>query len=148
MSRRILLLTTIISFLLLSSCSYRYDFVVVNESEGPIEVQYTLKRRPSGQFADNHPPAELTIQEFQKSKPEWRNLMSGEYIWDNSTGTFIIIVACGGVLLVDSTTGGEDAFALESIKITGSKGSVSLEGQQAHTQFKSESDQKFVLRYR
>jgi hypothetical protein len=44
MSRRILLLITIMSVLLLAGCSYRYDFVVVNKSEGPIQVQYRLKR--------------------------------------------------------------------------------------------------------
>ena len=147
MSRRTLLIT-IISVLLLSSCSYRYDFVVVNKSEGPIQVQYTLKRQASGQFADVNPPAKLTLLEFQRSKHEWRSLPRGEYSWDNSTATFSISVASNEVLLVDSTGGGEDEFALDNIKITGSKGSMDLEGKPAYTQFKYESDQKYVLEYR
>lgn len=154
MSRRILLLITIMSVLLLAGCSYRYDFVVVNKSEGPIQVQYRLKRHTPetpGKFVDINPPAKLTLQDFQKSKHEWRNLSKDEYGWDNPTGTFTVSVAPDEVLLVDYTynyDGSEDQFDLASIKITGAKGSIDLEGKQAQTQFKIESDTKYVLQYR
>jgi hypothetical protein len=46
--------------------SYRYDFVVINKSDRPIEVQYKLKRHPSGQYTDITPPAKLTLSEFER----------------------------------------------------------------------------------
>jgi hypothetical protein len=69
--------------------------------------------------------------------------------WDNPTGTFTVSVAPDEVLLVDYTYnygGSEDQLA--SIKIAGAKGSIDLDGKQAQTQFKIESDTKYLLQYR
>jgi hypothetical protein len=154
MKHRILVVILLLFVLIMSGCSYRYDFVVVNKSDGPIQVQYRLKRHTPetpGKFVDINPPAKLTLQEFQKSKHEWQDLPKDAYGWDNSTGTFSVSVASDEVLLIDYTYnygGSEDQFDLASIKITGAKGSIDLEGKQAQTQFKIESDTKYVLQYR
>lgn len=152
MRRRILLLLTIMSIPMLAGCSYGYDFVVINKSNVPIQVQYKLKRHTEtpGKFVDIIPPAKLPIQEFQKSKYEWRKLSKEEYGWDNSTATFTVSVAPDEVLLVDHAVnyvGSEDQFNLASLKISGANGSIELEGKQAQTQFKG-SDTKYVLEYR
>ena len=154
MNRRSLPLITMMSVLLLVGCSYGYDFVVVNKSEMPIQVQYRLKRHTPetpGKFVDIIPPAKLALHEFQKSKHEWRKLSKDEYGWDNATGTFTVSVGPDEVLLVDSPTnyrGTENEFNLASIKITGANGSIDLEGKQAQTQFQIESDTNYVLQYR
>jgi hypothetical protein len=44
--------------------------------------------------------------------------------------------------------GDENGFVFESIKVTGAKGSVNLEGRQAQMQFEIESDRQYVLRYK
>ena len=71
--------------------------------------------------------------------------------FDNLTGTFTVGVAPDEVLLLTyayNYGGDENEFDLARIKITGAKGSIDLEGRQAQTQFKIESDTKYVLRYR
>jgi hypothetical protein len=153
MTRLILFASLIASLLLFSACSYTYDYIVINKSDGVIEVQYQLKRHATenfGRFADIRLPAKVSVTEFERSKPEWRNLQKEEYNFDNSTGTFTVRVAPDEALLVDSTSdaGNKNRFGIANITITGSKGSINLEGSQAQTQFKPESDRRFVIRYR
>lgn len=154
MTRRSLLAISLASVLLLSACSFSYDFVVVNNSDEVIEVQYKLKRQTpetQGKFVDIKPPAKLYIKEFEKPGRAWRDLPKEQYHFDNQTGTFTVSVAPDEVLLVDYTDnyqGDEDQFALAGIKITGATGSMILEGRQAQTQFKKEFDTEYVLRYR
>jgi hypothetical protein len=62
-----------------------------------------------------------------------------------------VSVAPEEVLLVEyvyNYRGDENQFDLENIRITGAKGSINLEGKQAQTQFRFESDTKYVLEYR
>jgi hypothetical protein len=154
MMRILLFALLIASLLLFSACSYTYDYVVVNKSNELIEVQYKLTRRAPenlGKFVDIRLPAKASVTEFEKSKPEWRDLQKEEYSFDNSTGTFTVKVAPDEALLVDSfsdAAGDEGRFGIASITINGSKGSINLQGRQAQTQFKPESDTKYVIRYR
>ena len=138
---------------LLSACSYRSDFVVINKSDAPIEVRYQLKRwtpETPGKFVDFNPPAKLTVGDFQKSDHQWQKLSKTQYGFDNLTGTFTVSVGPDEVLLVDFASnyrGDDNEFDLAAIHITGAKGSVDLQGRQAQTQFKIESDRQYVLRY-
>src|SRR5687768_6405012 len=117
--------------LIMSGCSYGYDFVVINKSDRPIEVQYKLKRHPSGQYAEIMPPAKVTLSEFEKAEYQWRNLAKDQYQFDDLAKAFKVSVAPDEVLLLDSVSnygGDENEFALDSIKIEGANGSIDLEG--------------------
>ena len=152
--RKLLILLLLILPLLLAACSYRYEFVVINKSDAAIGVRYQLKRwtpETPGKFVDFHPPAKLTEKEFQKSERQWQNLPKDQYAFDNLTGTFTVTVAADEVLLLQHASnyqGNENEFDFARIKISGSKGTIDLEGRQAQTQFKIESDTKYVIRYR
>jgi hypothetical protein len=154
MTRRILSLLLLSLMMVLSGCSYRYDFVVINKSDGVIEVQYKLKRyspETPGKYVDINPPAKVALSEFVKAEYQWQDLAKEQYEFDNLTGTFKVNVAPDEVLRVDYATnyrGDENEFALASIRIDGARGSIDLKGQQAQTQFKVEGDTKYVLRYR
>ena len=148
-----IILSLVILFLvvMMSGCSYRYDFVVINKSDRPIEAQYKLKRHPSGQYADITTPAKVSLSEFEKAKYQWRDLAKDQYQFDDLTGTFKVSVAPDEVLLLDfayNYRGDENQFDLVSIKIDGASGSINLEGRQAQTQFRIEGDTKYILRYR
>ena len=149
MKHRILVVILLL-VLIMSGCSYRYDFVVINKSDRSIEVQYKLKRHPSGQLADINTPAKVRLSEFEKSEYQWQNLAKDQYQFDDLTGTFKVSVAPDEVMLLDfayNYRGDESQFDLVSIKIDGASGSISLEGRQAQTQFRSEGT-KYILRYR
>ncbi len=136
----------------LAGCSSRDDFVVINKSDRTITVQYRLKRTSGlpGNYFNFKPPAKLPLSEFEKAEYQWQDLARDQYQFDDFTGTLRVTLAPEEVLLVDSAInyrGSENQFDLESINILGARGSISLEGRQAQTQFKLE-DKKYVIRYR
>jgi hypothetical protein len=153
-SRSIILFLLFTSVLLCAGCSYKTDFVVLNKSDGVIDIQYRLKHfflKPSGEFDDSQTPAALPITEFEKSKHEWRKLAANEYTWDGANDTFTVHIAPNQALRVGSAvnyTGSADNFDLMSIKISGKNGSLDLQGKPAQTEFKSQSSTQYVLEYR
>jgi len=154
MTRKCLSLFALVLTLSVSGCSYRYDFVVINASAGTITVEYRLKRWTpvsAGTFVDVESPAKVSVDEFKQAEYHWQKLSREDYLFDKTTGTFMVNVAPQEVLLIDQTSnymGDENQFDLISIKISGANGVIDLQGKQAQTQFKIESDTKYVIRYR
>jgi len=154
MTRKCLSLFALVLTLIVSGCSYRYDFVVINASAGTITVEYRLKRWTpvsAGTFVDVESPAKVSVDEFKQAEYHWQKLSREDYLFDKTTGTFMVNVAPQEVLLIDQTSnymGDENQFDLISIKISGANGVIDLQGKQAQTQFKIESDTKYVIRYR
>lgn len=157
MSRKLSFGVSLALAILLSACSTREDFVVINKSGGVVEVQYKIKRcapETSGGYVDVNPPAKLGIKEFQKSDHVWRRLADEQYKYDGLTCTFTVSVSPGEALLVDYTYnyrghnsgGSESHFDLETLSISGGRGALRLEGRQAQTQFRNESGD-YVLVY-
>lgn len=151
--KRTIHLTALFSFvLLLSACSYRNNFVVVNKSGEAIEVQYRLKPHPSGtsgKFVEVRPPAKLSLKDFEAEGYGWKEVAKEQYGFDSLTGTFRVNVAPGEALLIDfayNYTGTESEFNLAGITINGAKGSLKLEGRPAQTQFKLVSN-SYVIEY-
>ena len=150
MTHRILFLTMLFLVPVLSGCSYRNDFVVINNSDRAIEVHYKIKGHTPKTPVALNAPAKLALKEFEKSEYKWQELPKDQYEFDNLTGTFRVSVAPDEVLLVDyayNYTGEEDRFDIESIRIDGVRGSMDLKGREAQTQFKVEGT-KYILRYR
>ena len=154
MTQKCLSLFALVLTLSVSGCSYRYDFVVINASAGTITVEYRLKRWTpvsAGTFVDVESPAKVSVDEFKQAEYHWQKLSREDYLFDKTTGTFMVNVAPQEVLLIDQTSnymGDENQFDLISIKISGANGVIDLQGKQAQTQFKIESDTKYVIRYR
>jgi len=154
MTRKCLSLFALVLTLSVSGCSYRYDFVVINASAGTITVEYRLKRWTpvsAGTFVDVESPAKVSVDEFKQAEYHWQKLSREDYLFDKTTGTFMVNVAPQEVLLIDQTSnymGDENQFDLISIKISGANGVIDLQGKQAQTQFKIESDTNYVIRYR
>lgn len=150
MKHKFIFIVIMMSVLVLSACSVRNDFVVVNESDGPIEVQYQFKLSISktaplvGSF---QPPAKLGIKEFLASGREWKDVSEEQFYYDDRTGILTVMVAPDEALLVDYVYNySEFSFDLASLSITGALGSIRLEGSQTFMQFREESN-SFVIRY-
>jgi len=154
MIRRVVLLIVLTSLVVIAGCSRSYDFVVINNSSGTIEVKYRLQPYTldaQGKYLIDNAPVTVLLEDFEKAKYEWHKLRKDEYEFDDVTGVFSVNLAPAEVLWVDHTTNvtvNDGQFHLGSIRISGPNGSINLEGKQAQAQFKIESDNKFVLRYR
>ena len=153
MHRKSFPLPSLLFLLLLSGCSSSSQFVVINASSGTIAVQYRLKNWvpvTPGTKVNIQVPAKVSLDEFQEAEYRWRTLEREEYLLDKVTGTVVVNVSPGEVLLVDQITNyrdDADQFGLASIKISGRSGSVQFEGEQARTQFKKEGRSKYIVRY-
>lgn len=150
MKHKFIFIVIMMSVLVLSACSVRNDFVVVNESDDPIEVQYQFKPSNSktaplaGSF---QPPAKLGLKEFQKSGREWKEMSEEQFQYDSSAGIVTVMVASDEALLLDYVYNySESSFDLTSLSLTGAQGSIRLEGRQTFMQFREESN-SFVIRY-
>jgi hypothetical protein len=158
MSRKLLLAIVLaLTTLLLTACSSMQDFVVANKSGVAIEVQYKVKwckPETPGKNSVVSPPAKLSVEEFGRSSHTWKSLPKEQYRYDDPTCTYTVSVAPGEALRVSQSANyrgaedvnSEDNFYLESISITGAKGTVRLEGRPAQTHFVKESDD-YVLTY-
>ena len=153
MHRKSFPLPSLLFLLLLSGCSSSSQFVVINASSGTIAVQYRLKNWvpvTPGTKVNIQVPAKVSLDEFQEAEYRWRTLEREEYLLDKVTGTVVVNVSPGEVLLVDQITNyrdDADQFGLASIKISGPSGSVQFEGEQARTQFIQEGRSKYIVRY-
>ncbi len=150
MKRQNILIAIIMSVLVLSACSVRNDVVVVNESDQPIEVQYQVKSSNSKTppSADSiQPPAKLGSKEFLDSGRTWRDVPKEQFHYDDRTGIVTVMVAPDEALRVGYVYNYSVFYLdLASLSITGTQGSIRLEGRQAQTQFREESG-SFVIRY-
>ena len=146
-----LLLATI---LFLSACSVGYEFVIVNASNSPIEVQYTIK--PSGMPPNSrtHMPAIVNAVEMKKSEREWKAVPAEQHHIDYKSGKVTVTLAPNQALRVADIINypGHDSessdvrFHITSLSLEGTRGSVKYEGRQALTQFRESDD--FVITYK
>ena len=138
----------------LSGCSYRSDFVVINESGAPVEVYYALKEgrriREWGIV-----PAKKHLKELEDFDVQWRDLAEGQYLYDEKTGGVTIMLMPGEALRVanlnnyfDHGEDRDDSFNIESIRVTGAHGNVQYSGREARTQFAERRRQIFAITYR
>jgi hypothetical protein len=156
MKPHLLITILFISVLLLSSCSIGYEFVIVNKSDSIIEVQYKTKRCVAGgpEGYNLGFPARLSIEEFQKSKHTWEQLPKEDYKYDSFNCIYTIRVLPSQVLKTQHVSNypghkSEDSniyFGLETVTIKGATGILRLQGEQAKTAFKKESE-SYILTY-
>lgn len=139
----------------LIACSYSAHFVIVNDSENPIEVRYKVKVRRTAMLPDI--PATVAASQLDPHGGQpWQLLALDQYQFDRESGTASINLAPHVALRVVSAslpTGSEEplsgeAFYLEEISLTGSQGQLTLKGVQARTGFVKESKVLYTLRYK
>lgn len=115
------------SVLALTACSYSTNFVVVNASNNPIEVRYTLNPpvNPVAPSRLAEVPSVKPISQLDRQIP-WQELPTTRFTFDPSTRTAVISLMPGEGLRVeqrklenDTANNGEQAasFSIEEIDI-------------------------------
>jgi hypothetical protein len=138
-----------------TACSWAIEFVVINESNQPIEVRSKVSYSPG----DTNPfigitPSIAKASSLRAGDREWRRLSEAEYRLDQVNRTVIVRVMPGDAFLIarfhdTSIRNGEpEYFAFEEIAISGAYGGIRLDGRQAVKAFSAESDRLYVLAYK
>src|SRR5215813_6640733 len=143
---------------LLTSCSYLTNFVVINATDRPIEVQYVIKKPayPSPPFSPGQPlPTNPAIKDVSQldHQTAWRELSASQYTFDPDGRIVVVSLMPNEALriekqnLVDGKV--DDAsqaakFSIEEINITGSYGEIKLQGEQARKMFMAVSKKVYM----
>ncbi|MDQ3685361.1 MAG: hypothetical protein M3430_07120 [Acidobacteriota bacterium] len=144
--------------LFLSSCSYSTNFVIVNKSKSPVEVQYILnyvqRNDPSSRLSMYDMPTKKALEDLEDYDVAWRDLRYDEYRYDESTRTVTVTLPPDEVLRVARTfnysghsSERDGFFRIEEIRITGANGSVCYEGKQAQYQFIEQDMNLYTMTY-
>jgi hypothetical protein len=155
--RRPTLLLLILLVPTFAACSYSTAFVVLNDSDKPIEVRYKLKRA-AGVLSSTETPAIIAASQVaNRYRAQWRNLSPTEYQTSqtDSAITVTVKVMPREALWVTSMfhyIGDEDpndvaSWPIDEISITGTNGGMTFTGQKARKSFNYVSRVLYTLTY-
>ena len=157
---RSLILPSLILFTLaLTACSYSTAFVVVNDSDHPIEVHYKVNREPKKVLSFTDPPAKIAAGQISsRDKAQWRTLAPEEYKTSHTDETLTVTVNVMPHEAVWVTSmfhyiGDEDpndvaSWPIDEIGIVGVDGSETFTGQKARKAFTYVSRVLYTLTYK
>jgi hypothetical protein len=141
--RRTLLLLIVLASLSSGGCSFSTDYVVVNSSGGPLQVNYTIAPTSIDPLAATGVgiPAMLPTSELNGKPREWRKLTVAEFAFDRSNRTVTVSLPPNQGLLI--TRGGDynpnppvaEKFIIEEIHIAGPSGEMILKGDAVRKAF-------------
>lgn len=156
MLRRALLLAALLVLATaLSGCSYQSEFVVVNQTESPIEVRYKVKNYP-GTFCPPVAPSSISASDLNpKGNQQWTLVTSSSIQLDEANRTVSVRVSPHEVLLVTimhhyvshDDPGDAQKFPIEEINVSGPRGEINLVGEQARRNFSEVSRALYTLTY-
>jgi hypothetical protein len=154
--RHIFLTLLILFALVFTACSYTVEFVVINESDRPIEVRCKVVNLPGDPDPVGvvGPLSIANASQLRSGDNEWRRLSDSEYRADVENHSVTARVMPGEALLVkrfhdSSIQNGEPTyFPIEEIVITGGNGEIKLQGKQTSKAFMSETERLYTLTYK
>src|SRR5262245_44202989 len=157
MSTRFLIVFVVVGLaVVLSGCSVKSDFVIVNESANPIEVRYKVKDHP-GPFYPLIPPSSMRATDLSsKGNNDWSTLPPSGVQLDETQRTVTVTVKPHEALLITSITNyfshdnelDAQRFAIEEINVSGSHGELTLVGDQARRSFSKMSVALYTFTYK
>ena len=147
--RHVSLIFLILFALAHSACSYATDFVVINESDAPIEVRYRIKNVP-GPYALRETPATIATSQLNAhGDHQWNELPPTRYNLDQESRTITVNVMPNEALLIlKMDTRDAELFLFEEITVAGANGEMRLTGQQARRAFSEVSRDLYTLTYK
>lgn len=152
----VLFILSLTAVSLLTACSYITNFVVVNESDQPIEVRYRVREFP-GAFYPPETPATMTAHQLRAGDKKWRELSQAQYAVNPEKRIVAVRVPPGEALLVErvvrlgmqvNDTEEAESFLIDELTITGARGEMKFQGEQARKVFAPESKKLYTLLYK
>jgi hypothetical protein len=156
--RRPILILLILLFPAFTACSYSTAFVVVNDSDHPIEVRYKVNR-DAGVLSSTDTPAKIAASQVaNRYRAQWRNLSPAEYQTSKNDRTITVIVNVMPHEALWVTTmfhyvGDEDpndvaSWPIDEISLAGTNGGMTFTGQKARKSFSYVSRLLYTLTYK
>ena len=162
MLRKILQTAAIVLCLICTACSYRVDFVLVNESNETVEVEYTLSvngyvppAQPFVSLPDHLSPFKTSLQKWEGGAREndWRESIPGQFHFDPETGRVRLKLGPREVVRIAELNDsilfrdGYRRFPVTRLEIRGESGRVVYEGARVFVQFAQKSYSNRFISY-
>lgn len=150
--RRYIAMVLVGSVCLLAACSYTTDFVIVNESDGPITVRYEVKDFP-GPFYLPTAPGVVAASELSEDGQQWN---SAQFVVDEANRSVTTQLMPGQALRIATLnhyTGHDDPndaekYQVRRIVVSGTRGELNLSDEQARTTFTKVARTLYTLTYK
>ncbi len=151
MKRFILLVVVGSLALFAAACSYVTDFVIVNESDGPITIRYEVKDFP-GPFYPPTTPGVAAASELSEDAQPWNPV---QFAVDEASRSVTTRLSPGQALRIaalshysghDDPNDG-DEYQIRKITVSGTHGELDLTGEQARTSFTKVARTLYTLTY-
>jgi len=148
--QRIALLALLLGTSLLTACSFFTDFIVINDSQQPIELTYRFKF--AGMITN---PATAPRSQVSTRRPEhWQELSADRYDVDRVSRTVKLRLMPAEALRVESLSnysshdGHAGALSIDELTVRGTNGEIVLRGDQVRLNFIKQGTQVFTLTYK
>ncbi len=150
--RRLILMVLVGSLSLFAACSYATDFVIVNESDGPITIRYEVKNYP-GPFSPPVAPGVVAASELSEDGQQWSPVQYELDAASRSVTTRLMPGQALRIATMNHYTGHEDPndaqnFQISRISVSGQRGEVNLTGELARTTFSKVARTLYTLTYK
>ena len=150
--RRFIAMVLVGSVCLLAACSYTTNFVIVNESDGPITVRYEVKDFP-GPFYPPTTPGVAAAADLSEDGQQWS---PAQFTVDEASRSVTTQLLPGQALLIASMnhyTGHDDPndaekYQIRRIVVSGTRGELNLSDEQARTTFTKVATTLYTLTYK
>jgi hypothetical protein len=154
--RKILITKSILFLCLISSaCSYLTEFVVVNNSNLPIEIEYKITSQVDSLEHTATKPFKMNFSDwdswFGKNKG-WQEVSQDGYEFESQSRTCRIKLEAGKALLInwenENRYGTYDNFRITSLRLKGDNGEVIYRGESIYKQFNKKDDHNYFIEYK
>lgn len=150
--RRYIAMVLVGSVCLLAACSYATDFVIVNESDGPITIRYEVKNFP-GPFYPSTTPGVVAASELSEDGQQWNPVQFAVDEASRSVTTQLMPGQALRIATMNHYTGHDDPndaekYQIRRIIVSGTRGELNLSDQQARTAFTKVASTLYTLTYK
>jgi hypothetical protein len=155
-SIHLLLLLLLSCALFMTGCSFLTDFVVVNNSDRPIEVRYRIRNSPSNLMLVCGTPAVTTSRQLKASDEKWEDLSVSQYQVNPENRLITVPLMPEQALRITSNRSAEnrdweirqsEQFCADQIELLGAYGDIRLQGAQVYAGFSPVSKGLRTLTY-
>src|SRR5262245_32849099 len=163
--KRIFITALLFAVVFQSGCSFRFYYVVVNSSNDPITIEYRFKKLPNAEERKKNgltdpeyffiEPGLKRLVELKDKSIAWRTAPENQIFRNAAKGELKITIPPGEVLQAYSDSGeaisykgGAKNFPISDIRLAGSSGQMSFEGDLVIKQFSKLEGTIYQIQYK
>lgn len=156
MKRKILLLIVVSLSLLTSACSFSIEFAIINDSDSEIEVEYVLKAKLPALTNPTERPMKMNASKYNSwfSSKEWVEVADKDFNYDPNTKKCKLKLLPNEVLRLTFVSDSQmkngeiKDFPIESLRLNGTRGELTYQGNEFYKQFKEQNMQNYFISYK